>query len=180
MIITLCKQKPLCLHDCHFWTFEPNAWKARESAPHTAGRHSPWESTPLGWCCSPGWRAKQEESSASCRSRSPFCQTTETLPAGWRPVAWPPSSSLWHRRSGSGRWPPLAPPSGTSNSRSLRRFESTLLCDKKKKKLTGVFPVTKAANGFVRMHDVRTKTKLWFCYHLILTWGVSLPFNFGT
>lgn len=98
-------------------------WKG----PNTVRLSSPWGSTPLWWCCSPGWRARLAGSSASCRSRSPFCPRTETLPAGWPPAAWPPSSSLWHRRSGFGKWLPLEPPCGTSSSQSLQRSGSTLL-----------------------------------------------------
>lgn len=98
-----------------------------QSSRNRAGLCSPWESTPLWWWCSPGWMATQVGSSASSRSRSPFYPRTETLPADWLPAAWPPSSSLWHRRSGSGKWLPLAPPCGTSNSQSRQRSESTLL-----------------------------------------------------
>lgn len=88
---------------------------------------SPWESIPLWWWCNPEWRARQVGSSAFSHSRSPFCLRIETLLSDWPPAAWPPSSSLWHRRSVSGKWLPWAPPCGTSSSQSLQRSGSTLL-----------------------------------------------------
>lgn len=133
------------------------------SGSNTVRLSSPWGNTPLEWCCSPGWKVTQVGSSASCHSRFQFCPRTETVLSSWPPAAWPPSSSLWHRRSGSGKWLPLAPPYGTSSSQSLQRSGLTLL-ESWRRQTRGQFnPITSNHLFFNQVQSVCWSAEYYTC-----------------
>lgn len=138
--------------------------------------NSPWVNTPLEWWCSPGWTATWEGSSATSHSTSLSCQKAETRHGCWPPTAWSPSSSLWHKRSGFGRWQPLARPCAR-NSSQLQRRSGLILLQGATQDWPDVTIRTISYNNTKRFLDNKDKIHAWDFY---ITWGVTLPFNFGT
>lgn len=123
----------------------------------------PSMNTPHGLYYSQGLKGKQVEFSTVCHSRFPFCQMTRIPHGGWQQAVWLPSFSLWHRMPVFGKWLPLAPPYGKSNSQSQQRSELIHLKQKKTPEFQVLFKFTRQLKQTVTFCILLKCTRC--CYH---------------